>query len=169
MSDDRVIGINNKLPWKLPADMRWFRRHTLGKPVVMGRKTFESFGAKPLPERHNIIVTHEPGYLAEGAQVVSSIDAAVTAAGLVDEIMVIGGAALYQQMLPCSDRLYLTKVHGSFVGDSWFPEFDRSEWKGVEKYDFDADEKNPWPYSFCILDRKKPYCNNSDSGINLCR
>ncbi len=154
MSDDRVIGIDNRLPWKLPADMRWFRRHTLSKPVVMGRKTFDSFGAKPLPQRHNIIVTHDRDYRAEGAQVVGSIDDALAAAAPAEEVMIIGGAHLYQQLLPRADRLYLTLVHGSFVGDTWFPEFDWSEWQEVERHDFDADENNPWPYSFYIFDRK---------------
>ena len=134
--------------------MRWFRRHTLGKPVVMGRKTFTSFGAKPLPERHNIIVTHDHSYKAEGAEVVFSIDDALTAAGSADEVMIIGGALLYQQMLPRADRLYLTLVHGSFAGDTWFPEFDWNEWQEIEKHDFDADEKNPWPYSFFIMNKK---------------
>ena len=154
MSDDRVIGIDNRLPWKLPADMRWFRRQTLGKPVIMGRKTFDSFGAKPLPQRLNIIVTRAHNYQAEGAQVVYSIDAALAAAAPAEEVMVIGGALLYQQLLPRADRLYLTLVHGSFAGDTRFPEVDWSEWRETERHDFDADENNPWSYSFCILDRK---------------
>ncbi len=154
MSDDRVIGTSNRLPWKLPADMRWFRRHTLGKPVVMGRKTFESFGAKPLPDRHNIIVTHDRDYQAEGAQVASSVDEALAAAESAEEVMIIGGALLYQQLLPCADRLYMTLVHGSFAGDTWFPRFDPDEWQEKERHDFSADESNPWPYSFFILDRK---------------
>ncbi len=164
MSDDRVIGINNQLPWKLSADMRWFRRHTLGKPIVMGRKTFESFGAKPLPERNNIIITRDRGYQAEGAQVVFSLEDALaaTGAGPADEIMIIGGAALYQQMLPRADRLYLTQVHGFFAGDTWFPAFDQGEWQQVEKHDFDADENAPWPVSFYILDRKKKLFPDSE-------
>ncbi len=155
MSDDRVIGINNRLPWRLPADMRWFRQQTLGKPVIMGRKTFESFGANPLPERKNIVVTHDRNYQADGAEIAFSVDDALAAAGSADEIMIIGGAFLYQQMLPRADRLYLTRVHGSFAGDTRFPEFDWSKWQEVERHDFDADEKNPWPYSFIIMNKKQ--------------
>ncbi len=154
MSDDRVIGANNRLPWRLPADMRWFRRHTLGKPVVMGRKTFESFGAKPLPERHNIVITRDHNYRADGVEVVFSPDDALVAAGPVDEVMIIGGAFLYRQMLPRADRLYMTLVHGSFEGDTRFPEFDWGEWRETERHDYCADENNLWSYSFYILDRK---------------
>ncbi len=158
MSDDGVIGIDNRLPWRLPADMRWFRQHTLGKPVVMGRKTFESLGAKPLPGRDNIVVTRDRSYQAEGVKVVTSPQEALEAAGQAEEVMVIGGAELYRQMLSRADRLYLTLVHGVFEGDTRFPELDLSAWQVVEKRDFSADEENPWSYSFLVLERK------SDSG-----
>ncbi len=153
MTDDRVIGIENRLPWKLPADMKWFRRHTLGKPIVMGRKTFESFGGKPLPERLNIVITRDRDYRAEGAVVVHDIDAALDAAGDAEEVMIIGGASFYEQMLPWADRLYLTFVHADVEGDAWFPEFDRSQWREVYREDHEADEKNPYAYSFVILER----------------
>ena len=153
MTDDRVIGIRNRLPWKLPADMRWFRRHTLGKPIVMGRKTFESFGAKPLPERLNIVITRDPAYRAEGAVVVHDIDAALQAAGEAEEVMIIGGASFYEQMLPRAHRLYLTFVHADIQGDAWFPEFDSTAWRAIHREDHPADEKNPYPYSFVILER----------------
>ncbi len=155
MSDDRVIGKDNRLPWRLPEDMRWFRRHTLGKPVVMGRRTFESFGANPLPERRNIVLTRERGYRAAGAQVVHSVEEALTAAEPAAEVMVIGGEELYRQMLPRARRLYMTLVHGSFEGDTLFPEFDRSKWREVEGREFDADERNRWPYGFYILERRE--------------
>lgn len=153
MTDDRVIGINNSLPWKLPSDMKWFRQHTLGKPILMGRKTFESFGARPLPERTNIVVTRDQVYQAEGAVVVHSIDEALQAAGDVDEIMIIGGASFYQQMLPQARRLYLTRVHAKVAGDAWFPEFDQSQWRQVERIDCEADERNACAHSFIILER----------------
>ena len=153
MTDDRVIGIDNRLPWKLPADMKWFRRHTLGKPIVMGRKTFESFGGKPLPERLNIVITRDRDYRAEGAVVVHDIDEALAAAGDAEEVMIIGGASFYEQMLPRADRLYLTFVHADVEGDAWFPEFDRSQWREVYREDHEADEKNPYAYSFVILER----------------
>jgi len=156
MSDDGVIGMDNRLPWKLPADMRWFRHHTLGKPVVMGRKTFESFGARPLPERANIIVTRDRSYRAKDAQVVFSLQQALEAAEPAEEVMIIGGAELYREMLPRADRLYITVIHGCFEGDTWFPDFDQCEWKELSRQDFPADEKNPWPYSFLILERRNP-------------
>ncbi len=155
MTHDRVIGIENRLPWKLPADMRWFRRHTLGKPIVMGRKTFESFGAKPLPDRLNIVITRDPGYRAEGAVVVHSIDQALTAAGEAEEVMIIGGASFYEQMLPRADRLYLTFVDADIEGDAWFPEFDAAQWQEVYREEHPADEKNPHACRFVILESKQ--------------
>jgi len=154
MADDRVIGINNTLPWKLPNDMKWFRQQTMGKPIVMGRKTFESFGAKPLPGRTNIIISRDQTYQAEDCIVVHSINEAIKAAGKVDEIMIIGGASFYEQMLPKADRLYLTFVHTKVAGDAWFPEWNETDWQEVERSDHDADEKNPHAHSFVILERK---------------
>ncbi|MGM0593752.1 MAG: type 3 dihydrofolate reductase [Pseudomonadota bacterium] len=154
MADDRAIGIENRLPWKLPVDMKWFRLHTLGKPIVMGRKTFESFGGRALPQRTNIVITSDERYKAEGAVVVHSIDEAIAAAGDVEEVMIIGGESFYRQMLPRAQRFYLTEVHGSFEADAWFPEFDRDEWQEVERTEHPADEKNPYACSFIILERK---------------
>jgi len=154
MTDERVIGIENRLPWKLPNDMKWFRQHTLGKPIIMGRKTFESFGAKPLPDRTNIIITHDESYQAKDSIVVHSIEEALQAAGEVNEVMIIGGASFYAQMLPRTDRLYLTYVHTKIEGDAWFPEIDFSEWQEVQRIDCEADEKNALAHSFVILDRQ---------------
>jgi dihydrofolate reductase len=154
MTDDGVIGIENRLPWKLPNDMKWFRQHTLGKPIIMGRKTFESFGSKPLPNRINIIITRDESYQAKDSVVVHSIEEALQAAGDVDEVMIIGGASFYEQMLPRADRLYLTFVHSKIEGDAWFPEVDFSEWDERKHIDCEADEKNPLAHSFVILDRK---------------
>ena len=153
MADDRVIGINNTLPWKLPNDMKWFRQQTMGKPIIMGRKTFESFGAKPLPGRTNIIITRDQNYKADDCIVVHSIDEAIQAAGDVEEVMIIGGASFYEQMLPKADRLYITLVHSKVVGDAWFPEWNEKEWQQTERIDHDADEKNPYAHSFLILER----------------
>ena len=155
MADNRVIGIENRLPWKLPADMRWFRQQTLGKPIVMGRLTFESFGARPLPGRRNLIVSRNPDYRAEGAEVFDSLPAALAAAEDDAEVMVIGGASLYAQALPLADRLYLTLVHAKVEGDAYFPDFDMGEWREVERLDHAADEKNPHPCSFVILERRR--------------
>ena len=154
MADNRVIGINNSLPWKLPSDMQWFRQHTLGKPIVMGRKTFESFGGRTLPDRHNIVITRDTNYTLDKATVVHSIDEAIAAAGEVDEIMIIGGASFYEQMLPQADRLYLTFVHADIQGDAWFPEVDFSSWQEVERYEREADEKNAFRHSFIVYERR---------------
>ncbi len=154
MADNRIIGIDNRLPWKLPADMQWFRRNTLGKPIVMGRLTFESFGARPLPGRRNLIVSRNPDYAAEGAEVFSSLEAALAATAEDDEVMVIGGASLYAQALPLADRLYMTLVHTEAEGDAHFPDFDRGQWREVERTEHDADEKNPHPCSFVVLERR---------------
>lgn len=154
MADDRVIGIENRLPWKLPADMKWFRQHTLGKPIIMGRKTFESFGGKPLPQRTNIVITKDEGYQADGIVVVHSIEEALKAAGEVEEVMIIGGMSFYLQMLPRADKLYMTLIHERFAGDAWFPEFDLNQWQELEREDHQADEKNPHAYSFVTMTRK---------------
>lgn len=153
MADDRVIGINNRLPWKLPADMQWFRRHTLGKPIVMGRKTFESFGGRTLPDRINIVITRDKNYRAEGIVVVHDIDAALAAAGDVDEVMIIGGASFYEQMLPRADRFYVTRVHGQFEGDAWFPDYEAYAWKEISREEQAADDKNAYACSFLILEK----------------
>lgn len=154
MTEDRVIGIKNTLPWKLPNDMKWFRQNTMGKPIVMGRKTFESFGAKPLPGRTNIIITRDENYQAKDSIVVHSVEDAIKAAGDVDEVMIIGGASFYEQMLPRADRLYLTFVHAQLDGDAWFPEIDNKDWNRVEKIDHKSDDKNRYAHSFIVLDRK---------------
>ncbi len=154
MDENRLIGMENRLPWRLPADMKWFRRHTLGKPIIMGRKTFDSFGGRPLPERTNIVVTRDKGYQAEGAVVVYSIDEAIQAAGDVDEVMIIGGASFYEQMLPRAERIYLTLVHGKFEGDAWFPQFDMGEWREVLREEHPVDEKNNVACSFLCYERK---------------
>jgi len=158
MAEDRVIGIKNSLPWKLPSDMKWFRKHTLGKPIIMGRKTFESFGGRPLPERTNIVITRDENYQADGIVVVHSIEQAIEAArqtaGNVPEAMIIGGASFYEQMLDKVDRMYLTFVHKSLEGDAWFPEYNLGQWQQVELIDVAADEKNIYPHQFVVYDKK---------------
>ncbi len=154
MTPDRVIGIENRLPWKLPADMRWFRQNTLGKPIVMGRKTFESFGAKPLPERHNIVLTRDPEYQAEGVSVVHDVEQAIAAAGDVDEVMIIGGASFYEQMLPRADKLYLTLVSADIAGDAEFPDYKMLNWRVLEQTFFEKDDKNPHAMQFMVLERQ---------------
>ncbi len=155
MSEQGVIGVHNRLPWRLPADMRWFREHTMGKAVIMGRNTFESIG-KPLAGRTNIVVSRDPEYSTAGCRVAHSLKEALQAAREASaEVMVIGGASLYAQALPLADRIYLTLVHGRFEGDAWFPEYDPAEWRELERHDHSADEKNPHDYSFVILERRE--------------
>ncbi len=152
MADNRVIGIDNSLPWNLPADMKWFRQNTLGKPIMMGRKTFDSIG-KALPGRRNIVVTRDESFVAKGCDVVHDIESGLALLSDVDELMVIGGASFYEQTLLKADRLYLTLVHTEIEGDAWFPEVDFSQWTEISREEHEADEKNEFNYSFIIFDR----------------
>ena len=154
MADNRVIGIENRLPWKLPADMKWFRQNTMGKPIIMGRLTFESFGAKPLPGRRNIIISRNPSYTADGIDVYTSLEDALQSTQNSEETMIIGGMSLYKQSLPLADRLYMTLVHTDVEGDAWFPEYDLHHWQETARSDFQADEKNPHAHSFVTLDKR---------------
>jgi dihydrofolate reductase len=154
MSDAGVIGIENRLPWKLSADMAWFRKNTLGKPIIMGRRTFESFGAKSLPERRNIVVTRDANFRAKDIETADSIHQAIELVGEVKEVMIIGGASIYEQTLPLATRLYMTLVHSKIEGDAWFPDFERDAWKEIERSNYLADEKNLFDYSFIILEKR---------------
>jgi len=157
-SRNRVIGINNKLPWYLPEDLKYFKRVTLGKPIVMGRKTFESIG-RPLPGRTNIVITRDPSWDHPGVRVVHGLDEGVELAESlalidgVDEAVVIGGAEIYGLCLPRAERLYLTQVHAEISGDAFFPELEAAEWQEMAREDFAADGPNPYDYSFIVLDR----------------
>ena len=158
MAEDRLIGVNNSLPWKLPADMQWFRKHTLGKPIIMGRKTFESFGGRSLPDRTNIVITRDTDYSVDAdVVIVHSIDAALEAAAQsgaeVEEVMIIGGASFYEQMLAQADRFYVTHVHGYFEGDAWFPEYEKYDWREVSSELHPADEKNNYACTFQLIEK----------------
>ena len=154
MDENRVIGYKNKLPWNLPSELNYFRETTKGKPVIMGRKTHESIG-RPMPERLNIIITRDKNYKTDNCIVVNSREDAVKAAKGSNEIMVIGGAEIYKLFLPIADRLYVTKVHGAFKGDTYFPEFNENEWiKSREKF-FEKDNENKYSYTIMVLERKK--------------
>ena len=154
MSENRVIGMRNGLPWRLPADLRHFRRVTLGKAVLMGRKTFESIG-HPLEGRRNIVVSRDPHFRADGCLIAPSLDEALALAGG-DEILVIGGASIYAQALPRTERIYLTLVHAQVEGDAFFPSIDEDEWLTTARTDHPADERNVFPYSFLTLERRMP-------------
>lgn len=153
-----VIGRNNALPWHLPEDLRYFRRVTMGKPVVMGRKTFESIG-KPLPGRTNIVITRNRAYSAEGIKVVRGLNEALNLAAdiaLIDgveELVVIGGAEIYRTAIPRADRLYMTEVHAQVEGDAVLPKIDWTNWLEVGRERYAADDSNPLDYSFVVYDR----------------
>ena len=153
MGLNHVIGKTNTLPWYLPADLRHFRDLTRGKPVIMGRRTFESIG-HALPKRPNIVITREVDFKAEGCAVVHSIDEAIRAAGNAPEAMVIGGGAIYKEFLPHANRMYLTIINHDFDGDIYFPEYDAREWHEVSHESHDPDDKNPCPYTFITLERR---------------
>ncbi len=154
MAENRVIGVNNTLPWRLPADLKHFRQLTTGHAVIMGRRNYESIG-KPLPNRTNIVVTQNPHYQAPGCIVVHSIDEALRRAANDPEIFIIGGAKIYEQTLDRANRLYLTLVHATVSGDTYFPEFNRAQWIEREKEWHEADEKNSYAYSFITFDRQR--------------
>ncbi|SMN16029.1 Dihydrofolate reductase [uncultured Candidatus Thioglobus sp.] len=153
MDDNQLIGKDNALPWHLPADLGYFKKTTTGKTVLMGRKTYESIGF-PLPNRRNVIVSRNADFTAKGCEVVSSITAALELAKHDDEVMIMGGASFYEQMLPSVDRLYITQIEGSYEGDAHFPTFDRSDFSESFRESHQPDDKNPHTYHFTILDRK---------------
>jgi len=158
-AENRCIGINNALPWYLPEDLKYFKRVTMGKPIIMGRKTFESIG-KPLPGRTNIVITKNKNYSRDDIKVVTSLDEALKiaeAVALIDgqeEVMVIGGAGIYALCLPRADRLYYTKVHAAVSGDAFFPEVSWHEWKLITQEGHSPSGSNPYAYSFCVYDKK---------------
>lgn len=152
MDDNRLIGSNNGLPWHLPADFKHFKEITMGKPVVMGRKTFESIG-KALPGRKNVVISRS-GFSADGVVVVNSIEAALSELEEVEEVMIIGGANIYEQTINNADRMYLTHVKAQCEGDAWFPEYNQSEWLITGQASFQADEKNNYAFEIISYQRK---------------
>jgi dihydrofolate reductase len=154
LARNRVIGIHNRLPWRLPADLKFFRRTTLGHAVIMGRKNYESIG-RPLPQRRNIVLSTDPGYQAPGCEVRHSLAAALAAAGDDPEIFIIGGANLYAQAMPLAERMYLTLIEAEFDGDAWFPEYDEKEWREIAREEHAPDADNPYRFSFLTLQRTR--------------
>ena len=151
-AENGVIGANGGLPWRLPDDLRRFRDLTLGKPVVMGRRTWESIG-RPLPGRRNVVVSRQDGLTLDGAECVDSVDGALALVSDVPEIMIIGGASLYAATLPVAQRIYLTRVHTEVDGDTVFPEPDPADWREVHRESRRADERHAHDFSFVRLDR----------------
>ncbi len=153
MAEDNVIGQDNAMPWHLPADMRWFRQHTVGRPVIMGRKTFHSLGDRPLPKRTNIVVSRDPAYRPEGVTVVASPAQALAAVESEAEwAMVMGGAQLYAAFLPMASRLIVTRIHADIEGDARFPRVDWRYWERVAQQEHPADDENPHAMTFEVYD-----------------
>jgi dihydrofolate reductase len=151
IAKNRVIGFENKMPWHLPAELAYFKRVTMGHPIIMGRKTFESIG-RPLPGRRNIVVSRDRAYAAAEVEIVHSL-AAATAACKNENAFIIGGATLYAEALPKVDRLYITEIDASPEGDTFFPALDGREWKETSRERRERDEKNQFDVSFIVLDR----------------
>ncbi len=151
-SANNVIGVDGGLPWRLSEDLQRFKEITLGKPMIMGRLTFESIG-KALPGRRSIVITRQANYEAEGCDVVTTMDAALELASDADEVMIIGGGKVYEQLLPMTDRIYLTRVHADFDGDTFFPEIREDEWQIVSSEPLPSNDERPFSISFQTLER----------------
>jgi dihydrofolate reductase len=153
MSKNRVIGRDGDLPWRLPNDLKHFKQVTMGKPIIMGRKTWESLYVKPLPGRRNIVITRNAGYEAEGAEISDSLESALILATGEDEAMIIGGAELFATALDTATRLHLTEIHADIEGDTYFPNSDRSLWREISREPHDAEGDAP-AYSFLLLEKR---------------
>ena len=155
MDNNRLIGSNNRLPWRLPDDMKWFVDQTMGKPVVMGRKTYDSIPPrfKPLNGRKNIILTRNPDYEAPGCTVVHSLDEALQAAANVPEVIIAGGTQIYELTLPVAQRIYLTQVDDTFAGDAYFPRLDYSVWHEIYRQTHQRDERHSHLFTWIILEK----------------
>lgn len=153
MAQHRVIGLDNDMPWHLPADLQHFKKTTLGKPVIMGRKTYDSIG-RALPGRLNIVVSRDTSLHIPGVTCVSTVEDALSAAEGVEEVMIIGGATIYEYFLPVANRLYLTFIDLDTKGDTHFPDYlAQGEWQQVETESYTADEKNAYDLTFTTFDR----------------
>ncbi|WP_286263250.1 type 3 dihydrofolate reductase [Thalassotalea atypica] len=152
-ANNRIIGKDNDMPWHLPADLVYFKKTTLGKPVIMGRKTYESIG-RPLPGRQNIVISRDVEYRADGIEVVNSVEEALKVAGGAEEVMVIGGGAIYEHCLPTANRLYITHICADIEGDTQFPVYDtQHDWRLLSSEKRSADEKNSYDLNFCVYER----------------
>jgi dihydrofolate reductase len=151
-TENDVIGRDNGMPWHLPDDLKYFRARTMGKPMLMGRKTFESIG-KPLPGRTSLVMTRDPAWQAPGVIVVRSLDEALARAGNAPELCAIGGAEVFRLVWPLAQRLFLTRIHATLPGDTFFPKPDPREWREIERVEHPADERHAYPMSFITLDR----------------
>ena len=158
MAKNNVIGLNNDMPWHLPADLQWFKKTTLGSPIIMGRKTYESI-SRPLPGRLNIILSRDTELKIDGCTVVNSLEEALKTAEKADktkdEIFITGGAHLYNKFLEQADTLYLTQIDADLAGDTFFPDYTKYNWQEVQRTEYVADDKNPYSLTFLKLERLK--------------
>jgi len=152
MATNRTIGIDNQMPWHLSADLKKFKKITMGHPIIMGRKTFESI-ARPLPGRQNIIISRNPHYQQQGCLVFNDLDSALKNCAGYDEVFVIGGATLYKATLARADRLYITEIQQAFSGDTWFPEIKPEQWHVVSREEINDDSNVDFNYSFIVYER----------------
>ena len=155
VADNGVIGSGNQLPWRLPDDLKRFKALSLGKPIVMGRKTYDSIG-RPLPGRLNVVISRRPGLEIPGCTVVTSIDEAIAAAQPAPEVVIVGGADIYRQVLPQVQIIHLTRVHANVAGDVLFPQLQEHEWREVAKEYHPADERHAHAFTFSTLERVGP-------------
>lgn len=153
VSDNGVIGRDNELPWHLPADLRRFKSLTTGHHMIMGRRTWDSIGRRPLPGRPTIVITRDESYSADRAQVAHSISDALDLVGDDDEVFIAGGEAIYRLAIPVADRIYLTRIHTEVEGDTFFPELDEGDWKVVHEERHEPDEKNRYAFTFLMYER----------------
>ena len=156
MARNRVIGLNGQMPWHLSADLKRFKQLTLGYPIVMGRKTFEAIG-RPLPGRDNTVISRNPDFDAPGCRVFADIDSALSALAHAPQVFIIGGATLYEALLPIADCLHLTLIDQDFVGDTFFPEFHHYDWQETDRQDVDDDQAVDYAYSFITLKNLQPH------------
>ena len=154
MDRNRAIGKDNAMPWHLPADLKHFRAVTWGKPIIMGRKTYDSLG-RPLPGRTNIVLTRDPAFRPDGVEVAHSVREALQAAADAPEAVVIGGASVYARLLPEVERMYLTYIDAEFRGDTYFPPFNGEQWQELEREPHKADGDNLYDYTFVVLQRRE--------------
>ncbi len=152
IANNRVIGLNNALPWHLPEDLKRFRALTMGHHIIMGRKTYESLG-RLLPGRTTVIVTRQPGYRVDGAKIAGSLQAAVSICGDDDEVFIIGGAEIYRESLDLADKMYLTEIDAEFHGDAWFPQFEMDDWHECNR--LRQSSADGLPYSFVDYERRR--------------
>jgi len=153
MEENNVIGRDNAMPWHLPDDLKHFKAVTMGKPMVMGRKTFDSIG-RPLPGRTSIVLTRDPHWKADGAVVARSVDEVMRKLGEVPELCVVGGAEIFRLFMPLAERIHLTRIHASIPGDTIFPSLDPAQWREVDRLEHAADARHAFPMTFITLERR---------------